>query len=105
MMFNEENARMDFKLTAPPYVPRDQQPLFQELQRRLGPDLGVVTVNQIIHALDWLEPNDPDEDYKYLVYLRATLDSLKFWWEADDEEAFGQAFLWAVHMTSAMLPK
>ena len=27
MIFNEEDARMDFRLTAPPYVPRNQQPV------------------------------------------------------------------------------
>ena len=105
MIFNEEDARMDFRLTAPPYVPRNQQPVFLELQRRLGPDLGAVTINEVIKALDCLEKDDSAGHYKYLVYLRATLDSLKVWWEADDEESFAQAFLWAVHMTSAMLPK
>ena len=106
MQYAEEDARSEFQLPAPPYLPRDQQPVFQELQRRLGPDLGSVTVDQIIEALDWLEPNDPNEDYRYLVYLRAFLDCLKFWWETEEEEewGFGQAFLWAVHMTSAMLP-
>ena len=105
MPYNEENARNEFQLTAPPYVPRDQQPLFQELQRRLGCDLGAVTIDEIIEALDWLEPNDPDEHYKYLVYLRAFLECLKGWWETKDHWDFGQAFLWAVHMTSAMLPE
>ena len=104
IQYNEADARNEFQLPAPPYVPRDQQPLFQELQRRLGPDLGIATVDQIVDALDWLEPNDPDEDYQYLVYLRAFLQCLKGWWETNDEWDFGQAFLWAVHMTYAMLP-
>ena len=104
MQYAEEDARSAFQLAVPPYGPRDHQPVFQELQRRLGPDLGAVTVNDIINALDWLEPNDPDDDYRYLVYLRAFLDCLKLWWETNEEWEFGQAFLWAVHMTSAMLP-
>ena len=98
----EQYARSQFELPAPPYVPRDQQPVFQELQRRLGSDLGSVTIDQIIKALDSLD--DSDEDYKHLVYLRAFLECLKGWWETNDEWDFGQAFLWAVHMTSAMLP-
>ena len=104
MQYIEEDARSEFQLAVPPYVPRDQQPVFQELQRRLGSDLGSVTIDQIIEALDWLETNDPDENYKHLVYLRAFLTCLKLWWETNEEWEFGQAFLWAVHMTSAMLP-
>ena len=104
MQYIEEDARHEFQLAVPPYVPRHQQPVFQELQRRLGPDLGAVTIDQIIEALDWLEANDPDQNYKHLVYLRAFLECIKGWWETNDEWDFGQAFLWAVHMTSAMLP-
>ena len=102
--YAEADARNEFRLTAPPYVPRGQQPLFQDLQRRLGSDLGSVTIDQIVEALDWLQDNDPDENYMHLVYLRAFLECLKGWWETNDEWDFGQAFLWAVHMTSAMLP-
>ena len=98
----EEDARSQFELPAPPYIPRDQQPVFQELQRRFGSDLGSVTIDQIIKSFDSLD--DSDEDYKHLVYLRAFLECLKGWWETNDEWDFGQAFLWAVHMTSAMLP-
>ena len=104
MAYNDE-LRSAFQLPTPPYLPRDQQPVFQELQRRLGSDLGAVTVDQIIEALDWLEPNDPDEDYKYLVYLRAFLTCLKLWWETNEQWELGQAVIWAVHMTSAMLPE
>ena len=104
MPYNDDQ-RNEFQLTAPPYVPRDQQPLFQELQRRLGPDLGAVTIDEIITALERIEDNDPDEDYKYLVYLRAFLECFKGWWETNDQWDFGQAFLWATHMGSAMLPE
>ena len=69
-----------------------------------GRSLGAVTIDHIIEALDWLETNDRDKHYQQLVYLRAFLDCLKLWWETNEEWEFGQAFLWAVHMTSAMLP-
>ena len=39
LQYIEEDARSAFQLAVPPYVPLDQQPVFQELQRHLGPDL------------------------------------------------------------------